>query len=517
MPEPNEKLALSLEALKRLQDQNITAIRTDSLSRIHRERLLKNGFLQEVLQGWYIAVPAGERVGDTTHWYTNFWNFCGEYLEARYGEDYYLFPDQSLLLHTGNYTVPKQLIIRTSAKSNFLTELLAGTSILHMEAVLPASAKFVRVNSIRMMDLASSLVHCTPSVFEKTATDVRTALSMIGDASELLDPLLAGGHTVIAGRLAGAMRNIGRDRIADDIISAMNAAEYKSRESDPFKYPSPVFFSNRERSPFVNRIKLFWSEMRDTIIAQFPKAPEAPKDIAAYMKQVEELYVADAYHSLSIERYRVTPELIEKVRSGTWDSSGNEEDKKQKDVMAARGYYLAREKVKESILSILKGRSPGEAIDEDHTTWYRELFAPSVTAGILKPQDLAGYRNQQVYIGGSKHVPVSNEAVRDTMPALFDLLKNEPEASVRAVLGHFIFVFIHPYMDGNGRMGRFLMNAMLASGGYPWTVIPVEERDTYMAALEKASVEQDISDFSKYLAYLVDAAMRGEPVAKVKR
>ena len=52
-----------------------------------------------------------------------------------------------------------------------------------------------------------------------------------------------------------------------------------------------------------------------------------------------------------------------------------------------------------------------------------------------------------------------------------------------------IFVFVHPYMDGNARMGRFLMNTMLASGGYPWTVIPVESRDEYMQSLEKASIE----------------------------
>lgn len=60
------------------------------------------------------------------------------------------------------------------------------------------------------------------------------------------------------------------------------------------------------------------------------------------------------------------------------------------------------------------------------------------------------------------------------LPVLFDLLMEEPEAAVRVVLGHFVFAYIHPYMDGNGRMGRYLMNVMLASGGYPWTVIPVD-------------------------------------------
>ncbi len=50
-------------------------------------------------------------------------------------------------------------------------------------------------------------------------------------------------------------------------------------------------------------------------------------------------------------------------------------------------------------------------------------------------------------------------------------------------------MYIHPYMDGNGRMAKFLMNnVMLAIGGFPWTVIPVQERDPYMVALKSASV-----------------------------
>ncbi len=52
-------------------------------------------------------------------------------------------------------------------------------------------------------------------------------------------------------------------------------------------------------------------------------------------------------------------------------------------------------------------------------------------------------------------------------------------------------------------MGRFILNAMLASGGYNWTVVPVERRKEYMKALEKASVEGDISEFTKVIASLV--------------
>jgi len=64
-------------------------------------------------------------------------------------------------------------------------------------------------------------------------------------------------------------------------------------------------------------------------------------------------------------------------------------------------------------------------------------------------------------------------------------------------------------------MGRFLMNVMLAPGGYPWTVIPVEERNTYMDALEKASVHADIEPFANFLSYLVSEGLKGRPVATI--
>jgi len=95
------------------------------------------------------------------------------------------------------------------------------------------------------------------------------------------------------------------------------------------------------------------------------------------------------------------------------------------------------------------------------------------------------------------------------------VLREETEPSVRVVLGHFIFVYIHPYVDGNGRMGRFLMNTMLASGGYPWTVIPVDKRYAYMSALEEASVDQNIVPFADFLARVVDDGMKGNSVPEV--
>jgi len=294
----------------------------------------------------------------------------------------------------------------------------------------------------------------------------------------------------------------------------MRAAGYDIRESDPFDEKPPLIIAARERSPYVNRMRLMWQAMRDTVIDRFPNAPDAPKDIKTYMQQVDDLYVTDAYHSLSIEGCRVSAELIQRVRDQDWNPDNNDEDRGHRNALAARGYYQAFQVVRESVIKVLKGENPGTVADEAHGSWYRELFAPGITAGLLKPADLAGYCNGPVYIRRSMHTPPGAEAVRDMMPALFDLLTDEQDPAVRVVLGHFMFVYIHPYIDGNGRMGRFLMNVMLAAGGYPWTVIPVEQRNAYMAALEAASVQNEIAPFTEFLANLVKASLEGKQEPK---
>jgi len=95
--------------------------------------------------------------------------------------------------------------------------------------------------------------------------------------------------------------------------------------------------------------------------------------------------VTDAYHSLSIEGYRVTPELIRMVRSGAWNPDANELDREQRDAMAARDYWQAFQFVQKSIAKVLKGENPGTVVEDDHRAWYREMFAPGVKAACSSP------------------------------------------------------------------------------------------------------------------------------------
>ena len=515
MASPSEKLAESLEALRELQDRDIVAVRSADLSRTHRERLLKNGFLQEVMKGWYVPSDPEEQRGESTGWYASFWDFCSAYLEERFGKEWCLSPEQSLFLHAGNRTVPQQLLVRAPKGGNKPTSLPHNTSLMDVKLDLPEEQYREQSNKLRIYTLPASLVFTGPGLFRQNSTDARAALAMIQDASEVLAILLNGGHSRIAGRLAGAFRNIGRDKIANEIIDTMKKAGYDVRENDPFEEQAPFAVGTREPSPYVTRVKLMWHAMREEVTEIFPDAPKKKTNIDAYMKHVGQIYVTDAYHSLSIEGYRVSAELIERVRTGAWNPDNNEKDREQTNALAARGYHEAFEVVTQSVRNVLDGQNAGEVADNDHSTWYRELFAPSITAGILKASDLAGYRNGPVYIRKSMHVTPSREAVRDMMPLLFELLREETNPAVRIVLGHFVFVYIHPYIDGNGRMGRFLMNVMLASGGYPWTIIPVQKRNDYMQSLEAASVHQDIKPFTQFLATLVTDNIEGKPGPKV--
>lgn len=496
-----EKMVESLKVLQALQkDKNCVVLKgTKEISRTHLNRLLKSGYLQEVMKGWYISSRPGAE-GDTTVWYTSYWYFVAKYATERFGVEWCLTPEQSLDIHSGKTTIPVQSIVRSPHGNNNIIKLMYGTSLFDLKADVPTDIFMHPVYGVNMYSLPEGLVYASPSYFQTEEVAARTSLSMVKDASDIIRILSEKGASLRAGRIAGAFRNIGNNKIADAIMQFMTRLGYKVVEEDPFtQRPSiPITF---QISPYATRLRLMWENMRGTVLSLFPEAPGMKADIEGYLKSVEEKYTEDAYHSLSIEGYKVSPELIAKVGAGDWKPES--EDKEQKNALVARGYYQAFQEVKHTISDILKGKNPGEAIEESHGNWYFEMWSPFVVANILKPSDLAGYRTGQVYIRGSLHIPLPPTAVNDAMDVLFELLKNEPSPAVRAVLGHFFFVFIHPYMDGNGRMGRFLLNVMLASGGYNWTVIPVEKRREYMQALEKASVKGDISDFTRVIASLV--------------
>jgi hypothetical protein len=509
MAAPNEKLAESLDVLKALQEGGRRVFRSDDLSRVHRERLVANGFLREVMKGWLISCGPSAREGDSTPWYASFWEFCARYCNERFGEEWHLSPEQSLLLHGERTVIPAQVVVNSPKGTNNTINLLFGTSLYDLKVPeMPSAGNLVTRDGLRLFSSAASLIGVTESFFSRNAVEAQVVLASLPDGSDLLRLLLNNGRSSKAGYLAGALRRIGRPELADEIVGTMKSAGYDVRESDPFEAGQVTGKLRPAVAPIVGRLQMVWESMRGAVVAIFPKAPGVPKDKDAYLRSVDEIYQNDAYHSLSIEGYSVTPELIERVREGNWNPDHNEEDRKSRDALAARGYWQAFQLVKGTVAEVIDGANAGARARAAHKEWYRELFQPCVTAGLMEAGGLAGYRNIPVYLRTSRYVPPRWEAVRDAMPVFFDLLEYEPEASVRAVLGHWLVGYIHPYPDGNGRMARFLMNVMLASGGYPWTVIRVEDRDAYLGALDRASIDLDVNPFARFIAERVQWSLK---------
>ena len=112
------------------------------------------------------------------------------------------------------------------------------------------------------------------------------------------------------------------------------------------------------------------------------------------------------------------------------------------------------------------------------------------------------YRNIDVYINGSKHTPPSNVIVFEKMQQLMLWYNNEGKnyhPIEKAAILHGKFVTIHPFIDGNGRTARLLLNFELMKNNYPPIIIEVEERDKYFDALEAGNVSDDWDLFTEFI------------------
>jgi hypothetical protein len=505
---PREKLIKALEALEALQQRDTlhpSIVESHEIDRKNRELLIRSGWLREIMRGWYLLVRPDAPTQESTLWYAHFWEFLAVYLQKHYREDYCLSAEASLDVLLEKPNTPKQVvIISTKGGSGAPKALPYETSLLIYSDPKNIPSEKVSVQDLQVMSLPFALCKVAAVFFRTSPIDAEIALKSIKSASELSQIILKYDLKSVGERLVGAYQFLGLQKIAVQLQTELEAFGMHLVPYNPFNQEKPLLRAIRPTSPYTGRIEAMWSKLRDPIIDIFPKPRGIFDNIPLYFEQLEKVYVQDAYHSLSIEGFQVSAELIERVRNNAWNPDLYPEDFEKRNALAARGYYEAFQAVKKTLHDIFQTeRNPGEILEYQLQTWFRALFAPSARAGIITEQSLLGYRNHRVHIRNSRHVPPPPEAVVDAMETFFDCLKNEMNPSVRAVLGHYIFVFIHPYMDGNGRIGRFLMNALFAAGGYPWVIVPLDLRSTYMSALEIAGVNSDIGPFTHFLASLL--------------
>jgi hypothetical protein len=508
MPHPDKMASArrnALEALKKLQAGGRRVFRSSNFKPEIRKQLLELGYLQEIMRGWLMASSPKDLPGDTTTWHASFWQFVAAYLDDRFSDDWVLSPEQSLSIHAEATAMPKQLLVHSPRGQNNVTKLPHGTSIFdHKSLAMPAASETVLIDGLRLWTIPAALIRVPEHYYISEPMNATVALRSLRNSGAVLDPLLDPPKPVVAGRLIGAFKAVGRDDIAADIVDAFRASGDRIIESNPFSSHTVFGAAKAGDPPICQRLRGIWATCRGAVIEEFLAAgvpsPARVNDVDAYMGAIEDIYRQDAYHSLSIEGYEVTDKIIERVSSPDWDPEGEDKGRTDHDALAARGYYQAFELVKKAVRQIVEGGDSAGEVAKGYTSWYRQLFEPMVRDGLLKANSLAGHRRHPIFLRGSGHVPPRDAVLDDAMDTLMTLLSEEPEHSVRAVLGHWLFGFIHPFPDGNGRTARFTMNVLLAGAGHPWVVIRVEDRAQYQAALEAASLHYDLHPFAKFVA-----------------
>ena len=171
----------------------------------------------------------------------------------------------------------------------------------------------------------------------------------------------------------------------------------------------------------------------------------------------------DTVCSLAIERIRVNIEDI------------GEEKPEDPSLRQAWNYYTT---AKEVYSLALKSVGTEEIITEPVILWiYEKLWE-----GFNVP---AGYRDTDMTIPGARFEPPRFEAVPLTMDRILKWLKRSTLEPIRkSAIFHLLFEVIHPFVDGNGRVGRILLNALLIEGGL--LNVAFRDREKYIRALRQA-------------------------------
>jgi Fic family protein len=97
------------------------------------------------------------------------------------------------------------------------------------------------------------------------------------------------------------------------------------------------------------------------------------------------------------------------------------------------------------------------------------------------------YRGTRVFVVGSPLIPPGHHHVPQLMAEFIEWLSKASDHPARmAADAHYKFAKIHPFVDGNGRTARLLMNLILLKNDYPLAVIPADERAEYIGSMDEA-------------------------------
>jgi hypothetical protein len=329
--------------------------------------------------------------------------------------------------------------------------------------------------------------------------------SLVVAGPDLEAAYAAAPRHVLLARFGHLAAEIGNRRLATQITDLL-ASHHRSPVSrthtgvgGEIKIPRYIISQPSLREPWADRFRARLSLAAEVAKPIVEDAESRIERLSAgdVLARAREAKLEDTYHSTTIEGYRITREDIRAVEEGMSYRGKTAEEIER--LMALKGYAQAFERTLELIADV-REREGSRMSEGDILDLHLELWGPSVDAGILRASDLRGWRGDPVYIRRSDHVPPAPGKMSTLMRVLVDDLNALDAGPItRAVVAHWGFVHVHPFMDGNGRLSRLLMNLVLGTGGLSWTTIRAEERDAYFAALERAHILEDYAPFAEFV------------------
>lgn len=490
--------------------------------------LEQRGLIARPPGDWAFVVRGPAQTDDQRVLRSNYWPLVAAAL-ARYAPAA-IDRLAALRLYTGDEAIRPQLDVRHAAnQSEWRLTVLPGYEIILRPADEAATegATLPTTREQRVAGIAVPVVSPERLLMSLTVGDVREApdlvaiwlRSLIVGGTALDEAYRANPRPVLLRRMAHIAADVGNERLATTIDGVL-AAHTRSTltRANTGVGTSIVIPRYVERSVALGGREAWLDRYRANFMLaaeqlaerlQAVEAEVAPADADATLAFAREAKLEDTYHSTTIEGYRITREEVEAVVTGR-PYAGRTPDEIER-LMALKGYSQAFDWVLEQVRVALAGAESTASrprVTEDLILdVFLELWSPSVDAGIIQSADLRRWRGRPVQINGSDHAPPSSDKLPQLMRLVVEQAQEAPAGPVaRAALLHWLFVHAHPFMDGNGRVARLLMNYLLAGAGLPWTTIRAEERSIYFQALERAHLDLDLAPLANFLARAVRRA-----------
>jgi Fic family protein len=151
-----------------------------------------------------------------------------------------------------------------------------------------------------------------------------------------------------------------------------------------------------------------------------------------------------------------------------------------------------------AFLYLIKSKNENIKLDENLLKDVHEIVMKNIIQGGI-------YRNHDVYISGSNHQPPSPANAYYQMKNYFKEIQSQKLHPIElSAYVHAEFTKIHPFVDGNGRTARLLLNYILIINKYPPIIIKKEDRLFYYDCLEEYSVNNNLNPFIEFISNLTE-------------